>query len=118
MNKDVNQLVFNPSDLVRYVQSPFASWMERLCLDQAEKKAFLVQQASFNTNNSPDPFEYKEVGDWSSYVVTKRHEQDHLSSIANITRSQIKKLKNEGIYTCAELIKKKNLYMAKMPMHI
>jgi predicted RecB family nuclease len=33
-----NRLLFSPSDLVRYIQSPFASWMERLCLEQPEYK--------------------------------------------------------------------------------
>jgi hypothetical protein len=33
-----NELVYSPSDLIRYMESPFASWMERLrleCPDEA-----------------------------------------------------------------------------------
>jgi predicted RecB family nuclease len=32
------RLLFSPSDLVRFVQSPFASWMERLCIESPETK--------------------------------------------------------------------------------
>ncbi len=34
MRKLAGQLVFSPSDLVRYLSSPFASWMDRLHLEQ------------------------------------------------------------------------------------
>ena len=34
MKKDLSgQLVFSPSDLVRYLGSPFASWMDRYYLE-------------------------------------------------------------------------------------
>ncbi len=38
MKKQHLKLLFSPSDLVRYVQSPFASWMQRLCLEVPEKQ--------------------------------------------------------------------------------
>ena len=34
MKKDLSgQLVFSPSDLIRYLASPFASWMDRYSLE-------------------------------------------------------------------------------------
>jgi predicted RecB family nuclease len=85
---------------------------------QSQKQAFLTQQATFNCEKQPNPFECKDVGDWTSYVDVKRQEQDHLSKIANITRSQINKLNDTGIATCADLISEKQLYLAKLPVQI
>lgn len=36
MRKDSGELVFSPSDLVRYHQSPFASWMDRYYLENRD----------------------------------------------------------------------------------
>ena len=33
MRKDSGQLIYSPSDLVRYLASPFASWMDRYYLE-------------------------------------------------------------------------------------
>lgn len=33
MKKHSGQIIYSPSDLVRYVKSPFASWMDRYCLE-------------------------------------------------------------------------------------
>lgn len=33
MKKHSGQLMYSPSDLVRYLKSPFASWMERYYLE-------------------------------------------------------------------------------------
>lgn len=38
MQKKNKKLILSPSDVVRFVQSPFASWMERLCIEQPEFK--------------------------------------------------------------------------------
>jgi hypothetical protein len=42
MKREQGRLLFSPSDLVRYVQSPFASWMQRLCLEVPETKKFMA----------------------------------------------------------------------------
>ncbi|MFT6779425.1 MAG: hypothetical protein ACJAV1_003368, partial [Paraglaciecola sp.] len=39
MKREQGRLLFSPSDLVRFVQSPFASWMQRLCLEVPETKS-------------------------------------------------------------------------------
>ena len=85
---------------------------------KAKKAEFLEQQASFNSTQQPDPFAYKDVGDWSDYVEQLRQQQDHLSKIANITRLHIQKLNRTGITTCDELINDKQLSIGKMPVQI
>jgi hypothetical protein len=46
MKCEQGRLLFSPSDLVRFVQSPFASWMQRLCLEVPETKSL---------KDKPDP---------------------------------------------------------------
>lgn len=36
MKKDSGQLTFSPSDLINYVASPFASWMDRFRLENPD----------------------------------------------------------------------------------
>src|SRR5437762_6970729 len=36
MKKQLGQLVFSPSDLVRYLASPFSSWMDRFYLEHPD----------------------------------------------------------------------------------
>jgi uncharacterized protein len=85
---------------------------------RAKKAEFLAQQASFNPNNQPDPFEFKDVGDWTEYVEQVRQQRDHLSKIANITRLHIQKLNRDGITTCEDLINDTQFSIGKMPVQI
>jgi predicted RecB family nuclease len=70
MKKEFHQVVFSPSDLVRYVQSPFASWMARLCLEQPETKLL---------KDKPDAL--------LNYLAGKglAHESDYLASLEQST---------------------------------
>ncbi|WP_040523217.1 hypothetical protein [Aliiglaciecola lipolytica] len=38
MKKQYQELLFSPSDFVWNVQSPFAPWMQRLCVEVPETK--------------------------------------------------------------------------------
>jgi uncharacterized protein len=69
-----------------------------------QKKAFLRERAGFNTEHMPDPAASRAHGSWSDYAKTVLEARDHLSQVARITRSQIKKLEKAGITTCAQLI--------------
>ena len=69
----------------------------------ALKDKFLKAQASFDLNQIPDPFESTDHGSWSDYAQQLLEQHDHLSLIANINRSQIKKLNSFGITSCAAL---------------
>lgn len=67
------------------------------------KEQFLASQNSFDITSMIDPADSKSYGHWSSYAEQTLAERDHLSLIANISRSQIKKLNYAGITTCTEL---------------
>ena len=60
-------------------------------------------QSQFDLKAIPDPFDSKEHGAWAGYAQQLLEERDHLSLIANINRSQIKKLSAAGITTCTSL---------------
>ncbi|WJG08085.1 TM0106 family RecB-like putative nuclease [Aliiglaciecola sp. LCG003] len=85
---------------------------------QAKKTEFINQQSGFDPSNQPDPFAYKDLGDWTDYVEQLRQQQDHLSKIANITRLHIQRLNRAGINTCEQLINNKQLSIGSMPVEI
>ncbi len=68
------------------------------------KNFFLSVHNKFDHNTQPDPAESKSWGRWTKYAEKILLESDHLSQIANITRSQIKKLNKAGIITTKDLI--------------
>ncbi len=70
----------------------------------ALKEKFLTAQNEFDINQMPDPFDSKSYGNWSDYAQSLLSKRDHLSLVANIKRSQIKKLENAGITNCHDLI--------------
>lgn len=71
---------------------------------QALKARFLAEQDSFDPSAMPDPADSKSHGRWSDHAAQILRDGDHLSLIANITRSQIKKLNQAGIATSRQLI--------------
>ncbi|PLW66912.1 TM0106 family RecB-like putative nuclease [Pseudohalioglobus lutimaris] len=70
---------------------------------QAKKSEFVEQQAQFDADVMPDPFQYAQHGEWTEYVENLRQQKDHLSRVANITRNQISKLEAAGISTLSGL---------------
>ncbi|NLY65848.1 MAG: TM0106 family RecB-like putative nuclease, partial [Alcaligenaceae bacterium] len=69
----------------------------------ALKSRFLAEQEAFSPDIMPDPADSKSHGRWSGYAEELLQDNDHLSLVANITRSQIKKLNRAGISTCQQL---------------
>ncbi len=69
------------------------------------KTGFLNFQQKFTGNFSkrPDPAFEKEYGRWSSYAEQLLKQSDSLALVANMRKSQIKKLLNAGIHTMSEL---------------
>lgn len=67
------------------------------------KDSFLEAQENFNPENAPDPSDFKNWGEWSSYAESLLKEKDHLFQVANITRGQIKKLNKLEIRTMKQL---------------
>lgn len=70
---------------------------------QSLKEKFLLSQEQFNYQNMPDPADSRAWGCWSSYAEKILTERDHLFQVANITKSQIKKLNKAGIQTMQQL---------------
>lgn len=68
------------------------------------KKNFLLSQEQFDPYNMPDLADSKEWGCWSSYAEKLLIEKDHLFQVANITKSQIKKLNKAGVQTVQQLV--------------
>lgn len=71
---------------------------------QSIKKAFLDLHADFNVEQPLHPADSKSWGKWSEYAESLLKDEDHLSQIATITRSQIKKMNADGIQTVQQLI--------------
>ena len=75
---------------------------ERLITDdyfyyyRALKHRFLDMHEQWNSTQMPDPAVSSSFGRWSDYAEQLLKERDHLSFIANISNSQIKKLNEAG----------------------
>lgn len=67
------------------------------------KKSFLLSDSQFDHNTMPDPANSKSFGDWSTYAEQLLKEKDHLSQVANISKSQILKLNKFDIFTMQDL---------------
>lgn len=68
------------------------------------KEAFLKFHACFNADEAPDITNWdSDFGRWTSHVENLLADKDHLCRVANITKSQIKKLNQAGITTMSEL---------------
>ena len=68
------------------------------------KTAFLELHQNFKADQPLHPADSKSWGRWSTYAESLLKQEDHLSQIATITRSQIKKINADGIYTVQQLI--------------
>ncbi len=66
---------------------------------QSLKTAFFQFHNQFDPEQQPDPADSKSWGRWQGYAEQLLQERDHLSRVATITRSQVKKLEAAGIAT-------------------
>lgn len=69
------------------------------------QRSFLSFHDSFAANGFPHPGLTNCHGRWSTFATGFLEATDHLSQVANITRTQIKKLEAVGIVTMTELSK-------------
>jgi uncharacterized protein len=67
------------------------------------KRAFLAFQAAFDPAKMPEPGLERSFGRWSEYAAQLLEKSDHLSRVARITRTQIKRLEAAGISTMMAL---------------
>jgi uncharacterized protein len=63
------------------------------------KKAFLGQQESFGLENMPEVPALRDCGRWNGAAARILEQRDDLSLVANIRRSQIRKLRAAGVAT-------------------
>ncbi len=75
------------------------------CFDyyHAVKAAFLTDQASWSSDEEPDPADHSDHGDWSEHAAAKLEAADHLGRVARITRREIERLVHAGIPTMTAL---------------
>ncbi len=71
---------------------------------QHVKEGFLASHGNFSKEHLPDPSTSDCFGRWSTYAKERLVALDHLSQVATITRSQIKKLNKADIHTMQALI--------------
>ncbi|ETO92001.1 TM0106 family RecB-like putative nuclease [Legionella oakridgensis] len=68
------------------------------------KDRFIEVHGHFSKEDLPDPTDSDRFGRWSTYANERLFASDHLSQVATITKSQIKKLNKAGIKTMQSLI--------------
>lgn len=71
---------------------------------QRLKELFLMAHQNFDSTQRPDPSDSVSLGRWKVYGESLLLDVDHLSQIATITRSQIKKINHAGIRTMQDLV--------------
>jgi len=91
------EVVLGTNERVRFETNKFFFYYESL------KKSFLDFQDNFDINAPPHPGLATSYGQWSEFAETVLEASDHLSTVAKITRSQIKKLESAGIATLTQL---------------
>ncbi|MEZ9369657.1 TM0106 family RecB-like putative nuclease [Shewanella sp. 10N.286.51.B2] len=67
------------------------------------KADFINQQLTFAPECPPKPEDSNEWGAWSTHAQELLANKDHLSKVAGITKTQIKKFNAAGITTCLQL---------------
>ncbi len=72
---------------------------------QSLKAAFLLHQEAWSPNFKPDPADSVSFGRWTKYAEGILSKRRHLSLVANITRTQIKRLESASINTIDALAK-------------
>jgi predicted RecB family nuclease len=71
---------------------------------QSLKSAFIEAHQGFDPNQRPDPADSKSWGSWEGYAKQLLNDVDHLSQVATITRSQVKKFNAAGVHTMQGLV--------------
>lgn len=78
------------------------------------KAGFLTQQAAFDPTQRPTPTGLEDHGRWSTIAKQILEDKDDLSRVANIRKTQIKRLSQNGITTLRALAESTAAYLPKM----
>ncbi|WP_231742729.1 TM0106 family RecB-like putative nuclease [Polystyrenella longa] len=90
-------VVLGTGERVRFRTNQFLHYYRQL------KQSFLKFQNRFNAQSFPDPGASRNYGRWNTFAEQVLDAADHLTRVANITRSQITKLEAAGLQTLTEL---------------
>lgn len=101
-------LVLGNLETARLSVSDYRFYFEHL------KQKFLAFEVRFDANKMPDPAESGDWGRWAGVAQRIFEERDHLNQVANISRSQIKALYKNGIYTATQLAELDVDYLPKV----
>jgi predicted RecB family nuclease len=82
------------------------------------KKSFIEFQNGFDPKYPPDPANSTSHGRWSTYSQKLLQDRDHPSLVANITRTQIKRLNKAGIQTVSDLATTDKVSIPKLSKNI
>lgn len=91
-------VVLGNSDQARLNTTNFFYYYKNL------KHQFLQTHEAFSPQKMPDPANSNSCGRWSNYAEESLKKADHLSQVATIIKSQIKKLNKVGIHTMLDLV--------------
>ncbi|MBI1746482.1 MAG: TM0106 family RecB-like putative nuclease [Acidobacteria bacterium] len=103
------EIILGTKERKRYATKAFFYYYRRL------KKAFLEFQRSFDPKTMPHPGLSAEFGRWTAYAAAILERSDHLSQVARITRSQIKKIEADQVNTTTGLAAAKTDHIRHMP---
>ena len=92
-------IILGDKDRVEFRIEDFIHYYRRI------KASFIAMQEGFSGKlaDRPEPLPRADHGRWSSHAEKFFTDTDHLVQVAGITAGQIKKLKNDGIATVADL---------------
>ena len=82
------------------------------------RAAFEEFLCEFDASNPPPPGLSREYGRWSAFAESILDESDHLSVVANITRSQIRKFEAAGVPTASALAESEITYVPGMASEV
>lgn len=102
------EVVLGSNERVRFETEKFFFYYQSL------KQSFLEFQENFDLNSPPHPGMAKSYGQWSEFAKEVLEASDHLSKVAKITRSQIKKLESAGVTTLTQLATEKLDHVPKL----
>ena len=91
------EVVLGTGERVRFDTAKYYFYYESL------KSSFLKFHKEFDINEPPHPGKAKTFGRWAGFAEQVLEASNHLSQVAKITRSQIKKLESVGVTTTTQL---------------
>ena len=104
------EVILGTNGRVRFETDKFFSYYQSL------KNSFLEFQDNFDLTSPPHPGLAKSYGQWGGFAEAVLESSDHLSKVAKITRSQIKKLESAGVTTFTQLATQKIANVPKLSL--